>query len=123
MRKNKLIKILNSKKKNNFYLIGETAFHHQGDLDYLYRMVNDLSELKIDAVKFHLLLDPEGYMQKTHPLLKELKKWIFNRKQWGKIIDFSNKKQLDIIVQCDDVESIRYINKTNKKIAEIIINI
>lgn len=40
------------------YIIGETAYNHEGDLNYLYKMIDDISEIKLNAVKFHLLLNP-----------------------------------------------------------------
>ncbi|RMH72099.1 MAG: N-acetylneuraminate synthase, partial [Gemmatimonadetes bacterium] len=51
------------------YIIGETAYHHEGDMDYLIRMIDDMAEMGLNAVKFHLMFDPESYMQKKHPLM------------------------------------------------------
>ena len=101
------------------YIIGEIAYNHEGDIKYLYRMIDDIAELKLNAIKFHMLLDPESYMQKKHPLINKFKNWIFNKKQWDKIIDYSNKKNLDVIVLCDDVESIEYILENNINITAI----
>lgn len=104
------------------YIIAETAYNHEGDIDYLYKMIGDISELKINAVKFHMLLNLESYMKKNHPLFKEVKKWLFSKKQWDEIINYTNKKRLDIIALCDDVESIQYILKNKKKIKAIEIH-
>lgn len=101
------------------YIIGETAYNHEGDITYLYRMIDEVAEVKLNAVKFHMLLNPESYMQKKHSLIEETKKWIFNERQWDNIIDYSNKKNLDVIVLCDDVESLEYINKNNKDISAV----
>ena len=101
------------------YLIGEVAYNHEGDINYLYKMVADIAELGLDAVKFHLMLKPESYMQKKHPLMEEIKKWNFDEKQWDDIIDHSNGTGLDIVALCDDVESIEYILKNNKDVSAI----
>ncbi|MBA7582436.1 N,N'-diacetyllegionaminic acid synthase [subsurface metagenome] len=101
------------------YIIGETAYNHEGDIKYLYKMIDDIAKLKLNAIKFHMLLNPESYMQKKHPLTKEIKKWIFSKNQWSEIIDYSNKKGLDIIVLCDDVDSIEYILEKNINITAI----
>ena len=101
------------------YIIGETAYNHEGDINYLYKMIDDIAELKLNAIKFHMLLNPESYMQKKHPLIEESKKWTFSKNQWSKIIDYSNKKGLDIIVLCDDVESIEYILENNINVTSI----
>jgi sialic acid synthase SpsE len=101
------------------YIIGETAYNHEGDINYLHKMIDDIAELELNAVKFHLLLKPESYLQKRHPMIEEYRKWIFNEQQWGEIIDYSNKKGLDVIALCDDVESIEYILKNNKEVCAI----
>jgi sialic acid synthase SpsE len=101
------------------YIIGEVAYNHEGDIDYLFKMINDIAELKLNAIKFHMLLNPESYMQKRHPIIHKLKNWIFNKKQWDEIINYSNKKNLDVFVLCDDVESIEYILENNINITAI----
>ena len=101
------------------YIISETAYNHEGDIKYLYKMTEDIAELKLNAIKFHMLLNPESYMQKKHPLIEESKKWTFSKNQWSEIIDYSNKKNLDVIILCDDVESIEYILENNINITAI----
>ncbi|AEG18375.1 N-acetylneuraminic acid synthase domain protein [Methanobacterium paludis] len=102
--------MLNIKKP---YIIGETAYNHEGDLEYLYKMVDDISELGLNAVKFHILLNPQSYIHKKHVLLNELKKWIFNKDQWFELINYSKEKKLDVVMLCDDVESVNYIIKND----------
>ena len=101
------------------YISGEIAYNHEGDINYLYKMIDNIAELKLNAIKFHMLLNSESYMQKKHPLINEIKKWIFSKNQWNEIIDYSNKKGLDVIVLCDDVESIEYILEKNINITAI----
>jgi len=101
------------------YIIGETAYNHEGDIKYLYKMIDNIAELKLNAIKFHMLLNPESYMQKKHPLIKEIKKWTFSKNQWSEIIEYLNNKGLDIIVLCDDVDSIEYILENNINITAI----
>lgn len=93
------------------YIIAETAYNHEGDIKYLIKMIDDIAEIKLNAIKFHLLLNIDSYMKKTHPLYKQVKKWMFSENQWDKIISHATRKKLDIIALCDDVESIQYIIK------------
>ncbi len=93
------------------FIIGETAYNHQGEIDYLFQMIDDIADLELNAVKFHLLLNPKSYMQKKHPLINELKKWCFKEEQWIDILSYTNKKNIKIVALCDDVESIQFINK------------
>lgn len=97
------------------YIIGETAYNHEGDIKYLFKMIDDIAELGLNAIKFHLLLNPESYMQKRHPLIGETRKWIFTEDEWTNLINYSFNKGLDVVALCDDIESIEFIlkNKLN----------
>lgn len=101
------------------YIIGDTAYNHEGNIKYLYRMIDDIAELKLNAIKFHLLLNPLSYMQRDHPLMEEIKKWIFNEEQWKDILSYSNEKGLDVIALCDEAESIEYILRDDKNVSAI----
>ncbi len=46
--------------KKKPYIIGETAYHHEGNIDYMYRMIDDISEMGLDAIKFHLQMNAES---------------------------------------------------------------
>ncbi len=58
------------------YIIGETAYNHEGDFDYLVKMIDDIADIGLNAVKFHLLLNVDSYMQKKHTL-RNIKKMAF----------------------------------------------
>lgn len=93
------------------YIIAETAYNHEGDITYLYGMIDELADLQVSAVKFHLLLNLESYMEKTHPLFSQLKTWLFSKQQWTDIIEYTQQKHLDIVALCDDIDSIKFLNK------------
>ncbi len=96
---------------NKVYIIGETAFHHQGELEYLKRLINAASELKLNAIKFHLLFDVEDYFVSNHPAVDSIKQWIFTVEQWEEVLLYAHRKNLDIIALCNDVASLNWINK------------
>lgn len=104
------------------YIIAETAYNHEGDLDYLKKMIKEIAEIGLNAVKFHLLIEPASYLQKNHPLLKEIEKWTFSAEEWGEILAFSQQYILDIIALCDDIESLQYINSNHSDIKGIEIH-
>ncbi|MHC5060123.1 MAG: N-acetylneuraminate synthase family protein [Planctomycetota bacterium] len=97
-------------------IIAETAYHHEGDISYLYKMIDEIAEMGMDTVKFHLLLNPGSYMAKSHPLIEKMKSWLFDRGQWDDIIARSTEKGLDVVALCDDVESLEYINNNHGSI-------
>jgi N,N'-diacetyllegionaminate synthase len=101
------------------YIIAETAYNHEGDIKYLYKMIDEIASLKLNAVKFHLLLNIDSYMKKTHPLYQKVKQWMLTELQWEEILVHVAKKNLDIVALCDDVESIRYLVRKKKKVHAI----
>ena len=101
------------------YIIAETAYNHEGDIAYLKRMVDEIADLRLNAVKFHLLLNIDSFMKKTHPLYATVKQWMFTEKQWDDILGLAADRNLDIIALCDDVESIQYLIRTKKKVQAI----
>lgn len=92
------------------YIIGETAFHHQGDLEYLTSLIEAAANLELDAVKFHLLFDVGDYFVEDHPAFKVVKPWTFTKDEWQQIFDLAKKSDLDIIALCNDVASLEWIN-------------
>lgn len=93
------------------YLIGETASHHQGEIEYLKKLILAAAALELDAIKFHLLFDVGDYFVQEHPGFKTTKGWIFSASQWQELFNLANDKQLDIIALCNDVASLEWINK------------
>ena len=43
------------------YIIVDTAYNHEGDIKYLYQMIDDVKEIGLNAIKFHIGLN----MKKT----------------------------------------------------------
>jgi sialic acid synthase SpsE len=93
------------------YLIGETAYNHEGDFDYLIKMIDDMADINLDAIKFHLLFSLSQYLTKAHPISVLLKDWMFSEEQWHQAITYSSEKNLEVIILCDDVKSVEFVNK------------
>jgi len=93
------------------YIIADTTYNHEGDIQYLYRMVDELADIKVDAVKFHLLFNIDGYMARTHPAYEKIKKMLIPSEQWYNIIHYAKLKGLDVVLLCDDIASIKYAMK------------
>lgn len=91
------------------YIIGETAYHHEGNFEFLLQMAEDIAGMNLNAVKFHLLLNVEDYMQKSHPLVEATRKFSFSVSQWRSLFHQAGGYGLDIIALCDDLDSIKFI--------------
>jgi sialic acid synthase SpsE len=107
---------------NKPYVIGETAFHHQGEMDYIKKLIRAAADLNLDAIKFHLLFDVGDYFVNQHPAFETIKAWTFSKDEWQQIFDLAYKNNLDIIALCNDVASLEWVNqecKTTVKVVEL----
>ncbi|MBR1368142.1 N-acetylneuraminate synthase [Methanocalculus chunghsingensis] len=94
------------------YIIGETAYNHEGDFDYLLKMIEEIGEIGVQAIKYHLLFDMSSYMVENHPLSKTIENWMFSKEQWIEAFRIAQARGLDIVALCDDQESLEFINTT-----------
>ncbi len=104
---------------NKPYLIGETAFHHEGDVDFLDQLVEEGIKLKLDAMKFHLLLDLDDYMAADHAAIDILRPWCLSDEQWMPVLKKIEKSNIDIILLCNDVKSLEWVLTLDIDIAAI----
>lgn len=101
--------------QNINYYIAETAFHHEGNFNFLNSLIDDLSNLDINAIKFHLLLELEDYMIATHPAIEVLEKISLSVDNWEKIFDKVSFLNKDIIALTNDIKSLEFINSVQEK--------
>jgi len=105
---------------NKPYLIGETAFHHEGDITFLKTLINHGFNVKVDAIKFHLLLNLDDYFVKDHDAYSALNDWLLTKDQWTEIITYNEKKGIDSLVLCNDPEAVDFVlNYKGKSIKAI----
>ncbi|MEX0596363.1 MAG: N-acetylneuraminate synthase family protein, partial [Candidatus Paceibacterota bacterium] len=107
---------------NRPYIIGETAFHHMGEMSFLKDLIDHAKNLELDAIKFHLLLDVHDYMVKNHAVIETISNWCFDVEAWKEIIKYAQSKKLDLILLCNDLESIKFVNQLDVKVKAIEIH-
>lgn len=93
---------------NKPYLIGETAFHHEGDVVFLKTLIDHGANCKVDAIKFHLLLNLDDYFVKSHEAYGPLSEWLISEKDWTEVVSYNEAKGLDSILLCNDPQSIDF---------------
>jgi len=91
------------------YIIGETAFHHQGDTDFLKNLIEAGVSSNIDALKFHLLFDIEDYIIPGHEAISILEQISIPEEKWLGILS-SVRSDIDIILLCNDIKSLTWVN-------------
>jgi N,N'-diacetyllegionaminate synthase len=88
-------------------LIAETAWHHDGDFDFMLDLINKIvSQSKTDIVKLHVSLDHNEYMMPDHPGFEMLSKKMFNEQQWSEIIELIKDSDKKLMLLLNDQKAI-----------------
>ncbi|QNF28484.1 N-acetylneuraminate synthase family protein [Metabacillus elymi] len=94
------------------YIIAETAYTHEGDFDYIIRMI-ETSRNNCNGIKFHLLTNIDQYMKKQHPIYQKLRNWTFTKEQWLKILYHAKNHGLETLCLVDDLDSLEILDQSN----------
>ena len=94
---------------NQPYLIGETAFHHEGDIDFLLQLIEHAADLGLSAIKGHLLLDLDDYMIASHKVIDVLRPWCLDSSQWATAVKRASELELDVVLLCNDAASLEWV--------------
>lgn len=92
------------------FLIGETAFHHQGDITFLNQLINEGIKAGVDTLKFHLLFNLDDYFVRDHAAYDALLELQISESDWEVIHRSLQVKGIKPIYLCNDVESLRWVN-------------
>jgi len=103
----------------SFYLYGETAFHHEGDINYLYRLIDLAKETGLHGIKFQVLIKPEQLIATTHNLFPKFLTWVFSKQQWLEIFSYCSKLELDVIVMPLDKEAFDVVAQSKIKYLDL----
>ncbi len=107
-------------------LIAETAWHHQGDFDFMKKFVSEIKQhTRADIIKLHITLNREQYMAEDHPLFIEGRKREFGEMQWKEIIKlilYSNKELMLLLNDTQAVEFGMPFNPTHVEIHSVCLN-
>jgi len=104
---------------HNFYFYTETAFHHQGDMDYLRSLILASRDAGAAGVKFQVLTKPADFISSRHSAYKDLASWTFTVEQWDTIFEFTRTAGLDIIMMPLNKASLSLLDKHPVRYLEI----
>ncbi len=105
--------------KSDLYIYAETAFHHQGEMEYMLALIDIAAKSNIQGIKFQVLLDYDYLMSKNHPSYEALKNYTFTREEWTLVFQKAKDKNLDIILMPLDLEACEFIEECNPEYVEI----
>ncbi|MDB4505931.1 N-acetylneuraminate synthase family protein [Saprospiraceae bacterium] len=101
------------------YLIGETAFHHEGDIEFLKTLIKHGAEIGVNAMKFHGLLDLDDYMVANHDAIEVIRPWCLTEEALGEVVGYTQQLELEVVLLCNDVKSIDWAIQHSNQIKAI----
>jgi len=104
---------------SDYYLYTETAFHHEGDLDYLKNLILASKESGVNGVKFQVLTNPNDFISKKHSSYQVLSSYCFSKSIWKEILKYTESLELDIIMMPLNIEALELCNDFSIKYLEI----
>ncbi|MFC1869495.1 N-acetylneuraminate synthase family protein [Thermodesulfobacteriota bacterium] len=101
-------------------LIAETAWHHQGDFDFMKELVSEIEKhTRADIIKLHITLNREQYMAEDHPLFIEGRKREFGEMQWKEIIELVLSGDKELMLLFNDTKAVQFGMQYNPTYVEI----
>ncbi|MBN2396157.1 MAG: N-acetylneuraminate synthase family protein [Candidatus Atribacteria bacterium] len=101
-------------------LIAETAWHHDGDLEFFKKLVETISvKTNADYIKFHLSLDIDEYMHTDHPGYSWAKERVFSETQWNEIFKIVTDNGKKLMLLFNDKKAIDFGMKYKPELIEI----
>lgn len=92
------------------FLIGETAFHHQGDATFLRQLIQEGINCGVDALKFHLLFDLSDYFISNHAAYSALQNLMIPAEEWKQLHLEIKQSGVAPIYLCNDVAALQWVN-------------
>ena len=101
-------------------LVAETAWHHEGDFDFMKALVLDIiHHTKADFIKYHLTVDLDEYIDERYSVYRTLKKWALDVEMWTELIEMTRNGGKEIMLLLNDTKAIDFGLKFNPKLIEI----
>jgi sialic acid synthase SpsE len=100
-------------------LIGETAWHHEGDYQYFNDLIDRLIKSPVDIIKIHITVDFNEYMSQDHEHYQLLKKYLLSTDEWTYILSKIKNSDKELMVLVNDKKAIDLAKKFDPKYYEI----
>ena len=101
------------------YLFSETAFHHEGDKEYLLKLVDASKEAGVNGVKFQVLINLDEFMSSRHSAYAQAKTWILSIEDWREVFTYTQGLGLELIIMPLDIEAFSFVSEFNVRFLEI----
>jgi len=98
-------------------VIAETAWHHEGDVEFMKDLAKSIKESKADIAKFHITLDLDEYIDKSHSLYNGYQTWKISKEDWRDILNIFQPNELMLL--CNDTASVEFAMEYNPYMIEL----
>jgi len=104
----KIKEIARNKDGKEFYIYAETAFIHDGDGEYLIKLIDEARKAKCDGIKFQILIENENANTPDLDNFNDIYRWIFTLETWLKVIKLAKQKNLEVVILPIDVKAAQF---------------
>jgi sialic acid synthase SpsE len=104
---------------NKFYLYTETAFHHQGDLEFLKKLILESKNAGSRGIKFQVLTNINDFVSTYHKAYRDLSGYCLNIEEWDQIFSYTTSLELDIIMMPLNIQALDLLKKHSVKYIDI----
>lgn len=100
-------------------IIAETAFNHEGDKDYLLKLIEEVSLTGVTHIKFQVLLDFDEFVSTSSDNYELTKNWCFNKEEWEEIFSHSESRGLRLFLMPLDTKAVDFCQRPTVDFVEI----
>jgi N,N'-diacetyllegionaminate synthase len=101
------------------YIYVETAFHHEGDKSYLFKLIEAAKESEVNGVKFQVLINLDEFMSSRHSAYTQAKTWILSIEDWREVFAYTQALGLELIIMPLDIAAFAFVSEFNVRFLEI----
>lgn len=101
-------------------LIAETAWHHEGDFEFMQDLVHRIcTESAADVVKMHITIDFDEYMSPDHEAYQLLASWMLSPDQWEELIKIVRKSGKKLMLLLNDTKAVEFAARFAPEFVEL----
>lgn len=93
------------------YIYAETAFHHEGDINYLKRLISEAAKTGCQGIKFQILPDASDFISSKHSQYAALSSYCLDMSEWETIFEHTMRSGLDIIMMPLSIAALELADK------------
>lgn len=104
---------------SNTYIYTETAFHHEGDMNYLKELIDASVKAGVDGIKFQVLTNCNDFISTRHASYASLANFCLRKEQWREVFAYARNRNLDIVLMPLNKDSLILANEFPIKFIDV----